>query len=240
MGKKIELSETKLTKYSDTNDNKLYAYIDKECDRIENEISDIKIYKGDLIDPVDVKQKPIQDTIDDIYYNLKSWALRAYSYDKLELTADEYDKSGLTAWNYDYLSKWYIREKTKIENKVIKIINGINDRIDYVINYMNERTNAYSPLSGKVITLKDLVYSFTEILRTDAITAGEYDALELTAEEYANRSLTTYVYDWYGKTFLSSVLTTLTALEYELLGLTADDYDMLQLTAIQYDMYGIH
>ena len=95
-------------------------------------------------------------------------------------------------------------------------------------------------MSGKVITLKDLVYGFTEILRTEAITAAEYDALELTVEDYENRSLTAYVYDWYGKPFLTSVTTSLTALEYELLGLTADDYDMLQLTAIQYDMYGIH
>ena len=95
-------------------------------------------------------------------------------------------------------------------------------------------------MSGKVITLKDLVYGFTEILRTEAITAAEYDTLELPVEDYENRSLTAYVYDWYGKPFLTSVTTSLTALEYELLGLTADDYDMLQLTAIQYDMYGIH
>ena len=235
MEKDLTNTSKQLRTYSDNGDNNLYVYIDAETKRIEQEIKDIKIYQGEVIDPVDEEQKSVQNTINNMFYNLKSWALRARDYSRVEITAEEYDRLGISAWSYDFLAKWYVREKRNILTHMIKIVNGLNDRIDYVLQLIDSRTRAYSPVSGNVVTLRDLSYELCQLMRGSALEAIEYDAIELTAEDYDNKEITAYVYDWFGRMVLTSGDFAITADDYDTLQITAMDYDMLGMTAIVYD-----
>ena len=233
---KLSSTTTILKRYSDSGDNELRKYVDSENDRIEQQIKDIKIYQGEVVDPVDEEQKSVQDTLDNMFYNLKSWALRAVDFSKIGITAGEYDKIGISAWSYDFLAKWYVREKRKVLEQAMKLVNGLNDRIDYVIDYIDSRTRAYSPVSGRVIQLKDLCYELAQLMRGQALEAIEYDTIDLTAEEYDNEELTTYIYDWFGNLYLKTDNYSITALDYDTLGIGAMEYDFLGMPAVVYDL----
>ena len=233
--KKLTNTTGVLKKYSDTGDKKVVEYIDEETARIKQQIKDIKIYQGDIIDPVDEQQKSIQDTANNMFYNLKSWALRAVDFSRVGITAEEYDKIEISAWSYDFLAKWYVREKRNVVEQVMKIVNGLNDRIDYVIDLIDSRTKAYSPISGRFVQLRDLCYELAQLMRGEALEAVEYDAIGITAEEYDGKEITAYVYDWFGRLVLTSGDYSITAGDYDSLQLTAMDYDMIGMTAIVYD-----
>ena len=64
------------------------------------------------------------------------------------------------------------------------------------ISLFDPTTGLYSPLQ----TVVDNLYTLG---RTDALTATEYDALELTATEYDTADLTAFAYDQNGKTLLT-------------------------------------
>lgn len=233
--KKLTNTTGVLKTYSDNGDKKVIEYVDEENARIEQQIKDIKIYQGDIIDPVDEQQKSIQDTANNMFYNLKSWALRAVDFSKVGITAEEYDKIGISAWSYDFLAKWYVREKRSIVEQVMKIVNGLNDRIDYVIDLVDSRTKAYSPVSGKFVQLKDLCYELAQLMRGEALEAIEYDSIGITAEEYDGKEIAAYVYDWFGRLVLTLGDFAITASDYDSLQLTAMEYDTIGMTAIVYD-----
>lgn len=235
MENKIDVTTGVLKAYSDKGDKKVIEYVEEETARIEQQIKDIKIYQGEMIDPVDEQQKSIQDTANNMFYNLKSWALRAVDFNRVGITAEEYDKIGINAWSYDYLAKWYVREKRNIVEQVMKIVNGLNDRIDYVINLVDSRTKTYSPVSGRVVQLRDLCYELAQLMRGEALEAVEYDAIGITAENYDDKEITAYVYDWFGRLVLTPGDYSITAGDYDSLQLTAMDYDMIGMTAIVYD-----
>lgn len=60
----------------------------------------------------------------------------------------------------------------------------------------------YDPTSGILNNLQDTLDNMYGATREEAITASEYDALELTATNYDDREITAFNYDRYGKTLL--------------------------------------
>lgn len=60
----------------------------------------------------------------------------------------------------------------------------------------------FDPTSGLKVDAQTALDNIAGLIRIDALTAGEYDALELTAEEYNNAALTAYQYDYQGKLLL--------------------------------------
>lgn len=58
------------------------------------------------------------------------------------------------------------------------------------------------PWTGQVVKISDVVNKIIATANTGALTASEYDALELTASAYDAKELTAYQYDWLGKTLL--------------------------------------
>lgn len=227
--------------YTDSKIAKLEQYVNTEDDRIKKLISDIKIDQTELISPIDGILKPTQEVIDELYYNLRNWVLRAMDYDNLKLTADEYDELHVTAWNYDNLGKWYIREKPSVLEQAKLALKGIDNKITEVTNEVtNEfvrRTTGYSPFSGMVKNVVELFYEMAGYLRQNAIESAEYDAMELTADEYDSKDLTAYIYDWYARLVFISGVSEITAQRYDNLLLNAYQYDAFRLTALDYDMY---
>lgn len=60
----------------------------------------------------------------------------------------------------------------------------------------------YNPATGEMQDLQDIIYSLYDSTRTDALTATEYDGLELTASAYDAYELTATQYDNNGKSLL--------------------------------------
>ena len=62
----------------------------------------------------------------------------------------------------------------------------------------------FDPTSGAVEPLQTVIDNLYNLGRSDALTATEYDALELTATTYDGYELTAVMYDQNGKTYLVS------------------------------------
>lgn len=77
----------------------------------------------------------------------------------------------------------------------------LNARID---NIAVGQINVYDPSSGQWLPLQSVIDNLYDAGRTGAITATEYDALELTATEYDALEITAYDFDQNGKTLLTS------------------------------------
>lgn len=83
-----------------------------------------------------------------------------------------------------------------IVNTLYKSIERELDNVKLSGCYMTD------PWTGQVVKISDVVSKIIATTNTGALTAVEYDALELTASAYDNKELTAYEYDWLGKTLL--------------------------------------
>ena len=65
--------------------------------------------------------------------------------------------------------------------------------------------NIYDPTTGILSPLQTVIDNIYGSSREDAITATEYDALELTASDYDGLELTAFDYDKYAKSILMNI-----------------------------------
>lgn len=78
-----------------------------------------------------------------------------------------------------------------------------NNAKAYVDAEVLDYTMMINPVTGEYEDVRNVVTDIVTYFHTeDALTAGEYDTLELTAEDYDNYEITAYDYDFNGKTIL--------------------------------------
>lgn len=237
-------------RYTDAIYNNAVEYTDIEIDKVEEQIKEIKTDQTSVVDPTDEVFKPTQEAINNMFYNLKCWALRAIAQHRYAITADEYDGLEITAWEYDFMGKWYCKERFQVRDWVLEKVNDVLDGFDTIVTEVNTKVQqlnrrmddelqAYSPLSGLTVKLRDLCYEMVAIIRTQALTADEYDTLGITADDFDNNSyLNAYIYDWFGKMIFFNQEYVFTAEEYDAKEIIAVTYDVFGLTAIEYDTNG--
>lgn len=159
----------------------------------------------------------------------------------------------------------------------LMLTNGVNANrayIDAQIALLKEEfpnlSNVFviSPVDGQLVTIQKCVNDMMNTLRYGALTASQYDALQLTAKEYDDKNLTAFQYDMYGLCRLWSYLDVhrmhsvstgeivaipsavyqlagyvrssgLTAQAYDGKSLTASGYDGKSVTAYNYDWAGV-
>ena len=157
--------------------------------------------------------------------------------------------------------------KTETRNIVIQYYNlgkAYTDfKIEELINSLPELTTVYvfNPIKGHVTTLQEAVNDLYDLGRPEALTAREYDDLELTASEYDALEILAIDYDLYGRRIfedlgllknkwhymyspftgeyvtLQTVISELASLhsDGDQGAITASEYDALELTASDYD-----
>lgn len=76
---------------------------------------------------------------------------------------------------------------------------NLNNRIDQIAI---GQINLYDPTTGTINNLQTVINNMYGATRDEALTATEYDGLELTATTYDGEELTAFNYDRYGKTLL--------------------------------------
>ena len=111
----------------------------------------------------------------DVYDATRDHALTALEYDTRGLTASEWDNLGYTALEYDTQAKEHL----------------IYDR------YRN-------PFTGTFDTLQNIIDALAQATTTEAITAADYDAAELTAEEFNALNLTAHMYDYHAAEYIGA------------------------------------
>ena len=157
------------------------------------------------------------------------------------------------------------------------LVNGINANRAYIDSQISllkdefpDLSTVYviSPVDGQLVKIQDCVNDMYNVLRYGALTAAQYDVLQLTAKAYDDKSLTAFTYDMYGLCELWSYLNVhrmhsvttgeilaipagvyqltdkvrtsgLTATAYDTKELTASGYDGKAVTAYNYDWSGV-
>lgn len=165
--------------FDDANREYLIEYIENRLSQFIADIPDLTTIN--VFNPVRGYATSIQEAINDLYDVGRAEALTALEYDSLGLTAAEYDALDLTAWEYD---NW---GKTLIQNSGY---------------YRNPWHYMTSPFTGDYVRLEVVINELASLHKSDALTASEYDALDITAAYYDGLDLTAYQYDWNGKTLV--------------------------------------
>lgn len=86
-----------------------------------------------------------------------------------------------------------------LDSKIDTEVARLEDEID---NIVIANTMVFNSLRGAETTLQVYLDDLAGLNRTDAISASEYDGLELTATEYDTKEITAHDYDYFGKTIL--------------------------------------
>ena len=123
-----------------------------------------------VYNPTQGKQEDLQKTINDLYLYLRVHGITCFAFDSLKITVAEFDDMKILARNFD------IRGSEIFETW--------------------EKEMAFSPWTGKKITLKELCYQIAEKINMNYKTAKEYDDREVTASNYDGANTTAYEFDW--------------------------------------------
>lgn len=81
-------------------------------------------------------------------------------------------------------------------------IDSLDTQLQQVITGLQDAIILFNPLTGEENTLQQIIYYLASLHMGDALTAAEYDALDLTATAYDAYQLTAYQYDSSGRTLL--------------------------------------
>ena len=123
-----------------------------------------------VYNPTQGRQNDLQKTINDLYLYLRVHGITCFAFDSLKMTVAEFDAMNILVRNFD------IRGAEIFETW--------------------EKEMAFSPWTGKKITLKELCYQIAEKINMNYKTAKEYDDREVTASNYDSANTTAYDFDW--------------------------------------------
>ena len=106
----------------------------------------------------------------------------------------------------------FLQIKSELEATVASFMTQANAYTDAVAAQLREEIRAisvgqitvYDPSTGLLSPLQTVIDNLYGESRDEALTATEYDALDLTATNYDGRDITAFNYDRYGKTILSA------------------------------------
>lgn len=179
-------------------------------DRLNEFIAHLPDYENLIVNnPVTGTQTNVQTAINDLYIHFNIFGITAAQFDSLQLTAAQYDNKELTAYEYD----------TYAYN---------------ILGYPDPNHYMRDPFTGVVSKNKVVIYELAD-LHKEALTAAEYDALEIDADTFDSMELTAYWFDWYGVSMRDGAII---ASDYDSLDLSAADYDSKELAALAYDKFG--
>ena len=110
----------------------------------------------------------------------------------------------------DEINTKIAQARTDIMMVVNSYFESLDDKIDEEVAIINDKFNTwaiantivFNTLQGTPTTLQIYLDDLAGLNRTDAITATEYDALELTATEYDAENISAHDYDYYAKNIL--------------------------------------
>lgn len=144
----------------------LLEKINALSDRIDNIAKEFP----PVYNPAQGKQTDVQRAINDLYLYLRVHGITCFTFDSMQITVAEFDVMKILVRNFD--------------------IHGSE------IFEVWEKETAFSPWTGKKITLKELCYEIAQKINMNYKTASEYDKQAVTASDYDAAETTAYDFDW--------------------------------------------
>ena len=101
-----------------------------------------------------------------------------------------------------------LRELIGSEYTILKeYVDEQDENLQYQIDHFSpENISVYDPTTGLLSPIQTVIDNIYDQSRDEAITTGEFDALELTATEFDSKEITAFNFDRYGKTLLTQLL----------------------------------
>lgn len=167
-------------------------------------------YKSYTDEQIALLKKYVDSQINEVY---------AYA-DKININLTKL--IGITADNLkaDYISKInqlnnslnarITQEVFTINNRITSEVITLNTRISLEVQNLKDYIDSQlidikviDPTTGLISDLQTTLNNIVNLMKGDALTAEQYDALNLTAQTYDNKKLTAYQYDFNGKSLLT-------------------------------------
>jgi hypothetical protein len=184
------------------------------------------VYKiNELIDAMNSYAEDYKSYTDEQIALLKKYVdsqiTEVYAYaDKINI--DLTNLIGITADSLkaDYISKInqlnsslnarITQEVFTINNRITSEVITLNSRISLEVQNLKDYIDSQlidikviDPTTGLISDLQTTLNNIVNLMKGDALTAEQYDALKLTAQTYDNKKLTAYQYDFNGKSLLT-------------------------------------
>lgn len=148
----------------------MVSYIDERFDLFLQNLPDYEHLM--VYNPIRGYQTTVQIAINDLYSACNFWGLTAKEFDSLELTCQEFESYELTCHEFDTLGY-------------------------KLLGYPDPDTHMRDPFTGLIAPIKDVVMELYG-LHMGALTAAEFDALDLTAQEFDAKEVTAFEFDFFG------------------------------------------
>lgn len=161
--------------YTDEEIEKLRLHLESQISSIEHDIQELQWSLPEVYNLTRGVWTKLVTCLYDVYDACRDDALTALEYDSLYLTASDFDSRGLTSYKFD------------TDGREILMPCG------YCRN----------PVTGEYAPICDILFDMMQELTHSAITAGEYDALELTAQGFDSIGISAYGFDYFGKMLLT-------------------------------------
>lgn len=190
-------------------------YYLKQVKRVSEDIAIINSWKDELTGRVDHVEEIVADLNENVQelnnlYNTFVDTVNA-RFDELSASVDKRIADLSKA-----IQKELDRKIKEIDDKLVAFSAEINDRLDgqdkkiaqlrkdfeKIITDIPSVIQMYNPFVGYLTPIQDIILKLISFHRENALTAGEYDALQLTATAYDTLQVTAYNYDFDGKTYV--------------------------------------
>lgn len=148
----------------------MVSYIDERFDLFLQNLPDYEHLM--VYNPIRGYQTTVQVAINDLYSATNFWGLTAREFDSLELTCEEFESYELTCHEFDTLGY-------------------------KLLGYPDPDTHMRDPFTGLIAPIKDVIMELYG-LHMGALTAAEFDALDLTAQEFDAKEVTAFEFDFFG------------------------------------------
>lgn len=156
-----------------------------------------------LVDnPTNLLHESLKKTLEDIYYSFARFGgLTADEYASLQLTADEYASYNITALDYRIKARFIFFDRIYLSGIRQEFEQLKSDNTKWQIE-QERKLSMLSPFTGTRETWQEIILHLVAFHK-NALTAQEYQALSLSANDYIAHNLTAYEYDFRGKELLT-------------------------------------
>ncbi len=192
-----------LNGYSNFHDDNLDWLID-EMSTIHNEMEDIRKWKSDWEDvlndlntkyiEIEAKYAMLEKSFNDFTSQVNS--------DFEKLSADFVKQFGILQANLEADIEGFKNEIQFQVNGLGNQVSALDHKLDQALDNLADSLKMNNPFTGREEPISQIIMQLAAFHMEDAITAQEYDNLNLTAQDYDNRNLTAYQYDVMAKQYL--------------------------------------
>lgn len=166
------------------------SYLERQCailEKLKETIEQVNI-NTKYISTIDINFTEINEKINELQNNFNQLETKIDNKVTIELN-NQYNKVLSLMNDYQAIFEFKLnQEVTRLENKIEEIEIGNID--------------VYNPTTGKIENINKVLNDIYDAVRYDAITCAEFDALQLTANEYDGKEITAYNFDNNGKSIL--------------------------------------